>query len=236
MTLEFDTNAVNRFTTACAKVQKEATAGPAAQSGIGQPTLSLCKQGDASKSNVHLALDNVNKTDDPGYAEAQQRIGTEMGRLPVFIGRYIGPVIKLILLASIVVDTGYLLYEYRVKTHVIPFLSSRFTTHRVNGSPRDCENGSWWFHPSGSGHQPWQHILQEEIAFPIAYTIMAFERPDQVWRLLRAIYRPHNFYCVHFDQKSPLLYKNLPFLHVGAGGGLGLHACSLAIAEEECDE
>uniref|UniRef100_A0A5K3FTQ7 Anoctamin n=2 Tax=Mesocestoides corti TaxID=53468 RepID=A0A5K3FTQ7_MESCO len=154
-----------------------------------------------------VALYNVNKTDDPGYAEAQQRIGTEMGRLPVFIGRYIGPVIKLILLASIVVDTGYLLYEYRVKTHVIPFLSSRFTTHRVNGSPRDCENGSWWFHPSGSGHQPWQHILQEEIAFPIAYTIMAFERPDQVWRLLRAIYRPHNFYCVHFDQKSPLLYK-----------------------------
>ncbi|VDD84424.1 unnamed protein product [Mesocestoides corti] len=58
-----------------------------------------------------------------------------------------------------------------------------FTTPSVVGSPRDCENGSWWFHPSGSGHQPWQHILQEETAFPIAYTILAFERPDQVSEL-----------------------------------------------------
>lgn len=29
----------------------------------------------------------------------------------------------------------------------------------------------------------------------------------QVWRLLRAIYRPHNYYCIHMDKKSPQLYK-----------------------------
>ena len=29
----------------------------------------------------------------------------------------------------------------------------------------------------------------------------------QVWRLLRSIYRPHNYYCIHFDKKSPEFYQ-----------------------------
>ena len=29
----------------------------------------------------------------------------------------------------------------------------------------------------------------------------------KVWRLLRAIYRPHNYYCIHMDKKSPRAHK-----------------------------
>ncbi|CAG5133381.1 unnamed protein product, partial [Candidula unifasciata] len=46
------------------------------------------------------------------------------------------------------------------------------------------------------------HSLPEETAFPIAYSIMMYRDADQAERLLRAIYRPHNYYCIHVDAKS----------------------------------
>jgi hypothetical protein len=42
----------------------------------------------------------------------------------------------------------------------------------------------------------------EEKNFPIAYAITVHESPEQLERLLRAIYWPHNAYCFHVDQKS----------------------------------
>ncbi|KAJ8315950.1 hypothetical protein KUTeg_005964 [Tegillarca granosa] len=42
----------------------------------------------------------------------------------------------------------------------------------------------------------------EEESFPIAYSIVVFKEAAQVERLLRAIYRPQNFYCIHIDIKS----------------------------------
>ncbi|KAJ8315951.1 hypothetical protein KUTeg_005965 [Tegillarca granosa] len=42
----------------------------------------------------------------------------------------------------------------------------------------------------------------EEEYFPIAYSIVVFKDEAQVERLLRAIYRPQNFYCIHIDIKS----------------------------------
>lgn len=36
--------------------------------------------------------------------------------------------------------------------------------------------------------------------FPLAFSILASsENPEQVFRLLRALYRPHNSYCIHVD-------------------------------------
>ncbi|VDP82963.1 unnamed protein product [Echinostoma caproni] len=45
-------------------------------------------------------------------------------------------------------------------------------------------------------------IRPEEEQFPLAFSLIIYTEPDRVLRLLRAIYRPHNFYCIHIDRKS----------------------------------
>ena len=42
--------------------------------------------------------------------------------------------------------------------------------------------------------------FQEE-SFPIAYAIVVYKDPWQIERLLHAIYRPQNHYCIHVDSK-----------------------------------
>ena len=39
--------------------------------------------------------------------------------------------------------------------------------------------------------------------FPIAFTFVVYDSPQQVLRLLRLLYRPQNSYCIHCDVKSP---------------------------------
>ena len=46
-------------------------------------------------------------------------------------------------------------------------------------------------------------MLPEERDFPIAYSILLYRSAGMVERLLRAIYRPHNHYCLHVDAKAP---------------------------------
>lgn len=46
------------------------------------------------------------------------------------------------------------------------------------------------------------NVSQEEKTFPIAFSILLYKDFFQVERLLRAIYRPHNIYCLHTDAKS----------------------------------
>ncbi|XP_052806391.1 beta-1,3-galactosyl-O-glycosyl-glycoprotein beta-1,6-N-acetylglucosaminyltransferase-like [Mya arenaria] len=45
-------------------------------------------------------------------------------------------------------------------------------------------------------------IDELENEFPIAFSILMFVAIEQAERLLRAIYRPQNFYCFHIDAKS----------------------------------
>ena len=45
-------------------------------------------------------------------------------------------------------------------------------------------------------------MTSEEEHFPIAYSILMFKDVNQVERLLRAIYRPQNYYCIHVDKKA----------------------------------
>ena len=45
-------------------------------------------------------------------------------------------------------------------------------------------------------------VSSEEKDFPLAFSILTYEDVEQTERLLRAIYRPHNFYCIHADLKS----------------------------------
>lgn len=47
-----------------------------------------------------------------------------------------------------------------------------------------------------------QHPLsKEEYEFPLAFSILAYTDIEQVERLLRLVYRPHNYYCIHIDAK-----------------------------------
>uniref|UniRef100_A0A2C9JKS1 Protein xylosyltransferase n=1 Tax=Biomphalaria glabrata TaxID=6526 RepID=A0A2C9JKS1_BIOGL len=45
-------------------------------------------------------------------------------------------------------------------------------------------------------------LTQEEEDFPIAYSLIIYKDVEMVERLLRAIYRPQNYYCIHVDKKS----------------------------------
>ena len=45
-------------------------------------------------------------------------------------------------------------------------------------------------------------LTQVEKEFPIAFSILMYTAPEQTERLLRAIYRPQNIYCIHVDKKS----------------------------------
>lgn len=44
--------------------------------------------------------------------------------------------------------------------------------------------------------------LPEEESFPLAYSMVLYKDIELVERILRAIYRPHNFYCLHVDKKA----------------------------------
>ncbi|XP_045169948.2 beta-1,3-galactosyl-O-glycosyl-glycoprotein beta-1,6-N-acetylglucosaminyltransferase-like [Mercenaria mercenaria] len=47
-----------------------------------------------------------------------------------------------------------------------------------------------------------EHPLSKtEFEFPVAFSILVYKDIEQVERLLRSIYRPHNFYCIHIDSK-----------------------------------
>lgn len=50
-------------------------------------------------------------------------------------------------------------------------------------------------------------LTLEEQNFPIAYSMLVFKEFEQFERLLRAIYRPQNFYCIHVDLKSDNIFR-----------------------------
>ncbi|XP_061195940.1 beta-1,3-galactosyl-O-glycosyl-glycoprotein beta-1,6-N-acetylglucosaminyltransferase-like [Saccostrea echinata] len=45
-------------------------------------------------------------------------------------------------------------------------------------------------------------LTEEEKLFSIAYSILVYKNPEQFEILLRGIYRPQNFYCIHVDSKA----------------------------------
>lgn len=49
-------------------------------------------------------------------------------------------------------------------------------------------------------------LSEEELNFPIAYSIVIHEKIEMFERLLRSIYAPQNIYCVHIDLKSSLSF------------------------------
>ncbi|CBY23916.1 unnamed protein product [Oikopleura dioica] len=51
-------------------------------------------------------------------------------------------------------------------------------------------------------------VSKEEEDFPLAYSFVVHKDAGQVERLLRALYRPQNVYCIHVDQKSASAFYN----------------------------
>ncbi|KAF5896747.1 beta-1,3-galactosyl-O-glycosyl-glycoprotein beta-1,6-N-acetylglucosaminyltransferase 4, partial [Clarias magur] len=45
-------------------------------------------------------------------------------------------------------------------------------------------------------------VTNEERDFPLAYSLVVHKNMPMVERIIRAIYAPHNIYCIHYDQKS----------------------------------
>ncbi|XP_022613377.1 beta-1,3-galactosyl-O-glycosyl-glycoprotein beta-1,6-N-acetylglucosaminyltransferase-like isoform X1 [Seriola dumerili] len=53
-------------------------------------------------------------------------------------------------------------------------------------------------------------LSQEEEDFPLAYSIVVHHKVQNFERLLRAIYVPHNIYCIHVDKKSdPSIFSTI---------------------------
>ena len=50
-------------------------------------------------------------------------------------------------------------------------------------------------------------VRATDVDFPIAFTILVHFNAEQFERLLRALYRPQNVYCIHVDTKSPTSFQ-----------------------------
>ena len=46
------------------------------------------------------------------------------------------------------------------------------------------------------------YTTKEELEFPLAFSMNIHDNPQQIFRFLKVIYRPHNLYCLHYDQKA----------------------------------
>jgi hypothetical protein len=51
------------------------------------------------------------------------------------------------------------------------------------------------------------YVSEIEKDFPIAYIFVVYKAPGQILRLLKAIYRPHNLYCIHPDARQGKDFK-----------------------------
>ncbi|KAK3761371.1 hypothetical protein RRG08_024240 [Elysia crispata] len=80
---------------------------------------------------------------------------------------------------------------------IYPRQINRTFTHEIM---KDAQNCSYFVNKYGFGRYP--RPVQMEEDFPIAFVILFHKDLDQVLFLLRAIYRPHNAYCLTVDTKS----------------------------------
>ena len=55
------------------------------------------------------------------------------------------------------------------------------------------------------------YVSQREKSSPLAYVALVHKEPRMLLRFLKAVYRRHNAYCIHYDQKSSPRFK--AFIH-----------------------
>ncbi|KAK0064524.1 beta-1 3-galactosyl-O-glycosyl-glycoprotein beta-1 6-N-acetylglucosaminyltransferase [Biomphalaria pfeifferi] len=76
------------------------------------------------------------------------------------------------------------------------------TLHRIADSALATESSDCPSFRTKHGFHRFPSITEEEQEFPIAFIILFHKDLDQVLFLLRAIYRPHNVYCLSVDLNS----------------------------------
>ncbi|VDN27456.1 unnamed protein product [Dibothriocephalus latus] len=81
--------------------------------------------------------------------------------------------------------------------HLIPLKPHTFFLHLNREIGRNCK------HFKESLFSRPIPIREEERQFPLGFLLTVFKDINQVARLLRLIHRPHNFYVIHVDKKSP---------------------------------
>ncbi|KAK7112470.1 N-acetyllactosaminide beta-1,6-N-acetylglucosaminyl-transferase-like [Littorina saxatilis] len=59
------------------------------------------------------------------------------------------------------------------------------------------------------GYRRYRQPSEEEVRFPLAFNVLLYKDVEQLHVLLRAIYRPHNSYCLHVDgHAAPKMYES----------------------------
>lgn len=53
------------------------------------------------------------------------------------------------------------------------------------------------------------YTSREEMDFPLAFSINVHNNAQQVVRMLKVIYRPHNLYCIHYDLKASSRFRQV---------------------------
>lgn len=51
------------------------------------------------------------------------------------------------------------------------------------------------------------YVSDEELSFPLAFSMTVHDEAQQIIRFLKTIYRRHNVYCIHYDQKSNRAFR-----------------------------
>lgn len=72
-------------------------------------------------------------------------------------------------------------------------------------------------------------VSDAEARFPLAFSLLVYRDVLQVERLLRAIYRPHNYYCVHIDAASSRRFRSVIHSIVGCLPNVFISGESLSI-------
>ncbi|XP_060706099.1 N-acetyllactosaminide beta-1,6-N-acetylglucosaminyl-transferase-like isoform X1 [Hemiscyllium ocellatum] len=57
-------------------------------------------------------------------------------------------------------------------------------------------------------HYSQSPLTAEEISFPLAFIMTVHKEFETFESLFKAIYRPHNLYCIHVDEKSPAQFHS----------------------------
>jgi hypothetical protein len=87
-------------------------------------------------------------------------------------------------------------------THSMYFYRMKRASHpKVSSFPTQCSD---FIRARG---YPLHVGSLEEASFPIAYSIAVYKDFQQVEMLLRAIYQPQNYYCLHVDLKSNAKFR-----------------------------
>ena len=79
---------------------------------------------------------------------------------------------------------------------------NRLTNEELLEMTKNCSWVRDYFHGN-------LYTTKLEISFPMAYTLVVHDSPQQVIRLLKLLYRPTNTYCFHTDKKSTPVFTNI---------------------------